>query len=153
MRDVLLAFAREWNLGAEATDALVSLGGDPEPGSATVSADTMFLSDSGRRSVGGDGSVGESPEGRERAAVWDRYEDLGLLGRGGMGEVRRVRDMALNRTMAMKLIRPELTARADVLARFVEEAQCSAQLQHPGNPSPSAKKPPSAPNCWEGSGP
>ncbi len=31
-----------------------------------------------------------------------RYEDLGLLGTGGMGEVRRVRDVDLNRTMAMK---------------------------------------------------
>ncbi len=62
----------------------------------------------------------------------DRYEDLGLLGEGGMGEVRRVLDRDLNRVMAMKIIRPELLAHRTVVARFVEEAQCSAQLQHPG---------------------
>ena len=62
----------------------------------------------------------------------DRYEDLGLLGTGGMGEVRRVRDRDLGRTMAMKIIRADRMARPKVLARFIEEAQCSAQLQHPG---------------------
>ena len=62
----------------------------------------------------------------------DRYEDLGLLGEGGMGEVRRVRDRTLNRIMALKVIRREMMAYPSVLARFVEEAQCSAQLQHPG---------------------
>ncbi|MFT4627459.1 MAG: serine/threonine protein kinase/formylglycine-generating enzyme required for sulfatase activity [Myxococcota bacterium] len=61
-----------------------------------------------------------------------RYDDLGLLGVGGMGEVRRVRDRDLNRVMAMKVIKAGLMNKADVLARFVEEAQCSAQLQHPG---------------------
>ena len=62
----------------------------------------------------------------------DRYEDLGLLGTGGMGEVRRVRDRDLGRTMAMKIIRADRMQRPKVLARFIEEAQCSAQLQHPG---------------------
>jgi len=62
----------------------------------------------------------------------DRYLDLGLLGTGGMGEVRRVRDRDLGCTLAMKIIRPELVGHPRALARFVEEAQCSAQLQHPG---------------------
>ncbi len=70
----------------------------------------------------------QTPSGRPT----DRYQNLGLLGRGGMAEVRRVRDRSLNRTMAMKVIRPELMRRPATLARFVEEAQCSAQLQHPG---------------------
>jgi serine/threonine-protein kinase len=62
----------------------------------------------------------------------ERYEDLGLLGTGGMGEVRRVRDRDLGRTMAMKIIRSDRMQRPKVLARFIQEAQCSAQLQHPG---------------------
>jgi hypothetical protein len=66
------------------------------------------------------------------AANGERYERLGLLGSGGMREVWRVRDRDLNRTMAMKVIRAELMERGSVLARFIEEAQCSAQLQHPG---------------------
>ena len=74
----------------------------------------------------------EETEERTPAAAGDRYERLGLLGTGAMGEVWRVRDRDLNRTMAMKVIRAELMERGNVLARFIEEAQCSAQLQHPG---------------------
>ena len=49
-----------------------------------------------------------------------------------MGEVRRVRDTRLNRTLAMKLVHPQLLDRPSSLARFLEEAQATAQLQHPG---------------------
>jgi serine/threonine-protein kinase len=61
-----------------------------------------------------------------------RYQDLGLIGYGGMGEVRRIRDRDLNRIMAMKIIRPKLLKKPLALSRFVEEAQATAQLQHPG---------------------
>ena len=68
----------------------------------------------------------------ERARPTDRYEDLGPIGVGGMGEVRRVRDRDLNRTLAMKTIRADWMARPDMVSRFLEEAQVGAQLQHPG---------------------
>ena len=61
-----------------------------------------------------------------------RFEDLGLIGLGGMGEVRRVRDPALGRTLALKVVRRELQNRDDVLERFIEEAQATSQLSHPG---------------------
>lgn len=61
-----------------------------------------------------------------------RYQDLGIIGTGGMGEVRRVLDRDLNRTMAMKVVKPFLLERPASLARFIEEAQATAQLQHPG---------------------
>ncbi|MFZ5481866.1 MAG: SUMF1/EgtB/PvdO family nonheme iron enzyme [Myxococcota bacterium] len=61
-----------------------------------------------------------------------RYEDLGPIGTGASGEVRRVRDRDLNRVMAMKIIRPGLMGQARAMARFIEEAQATAQLQHPG---------------------
>ena len=60
----------------------------------------------------------------------DRYEDLGPLGKGGMGEVRRVFDQLLGRTVAMKLVHSHLTDK-ELIARFIEEAQLSARLQHP----------------------
>ncbi|GMU43765.1 MAG: SUMF1/EgtB/PvdO family nonheme iron enzyme [Xanthomonadales bacterium] len=60
------------------------------------------------------------------------HEDLGLIGIGGMAEVRRVRDRRLNRVMAMKILRADIAADAELAARFVEEAQATAQLQHPG---------------------
>jgi serine/threonine-protein kinase len=66
------------------------------------------------------------------ATTTGRYDDLGLLGTGGMGQVRQVLDKDLGRKMAMKILRADLMDRPKVVARFVEEAQCSAQLQHPG---------------------
>ena len=59
-----------------------------------------------------------------------RFEDLGLIASGGMGEVRRVRD--LDRVMAMKVIRESLMKRPGAPARFVDEARATARLQHPG---------------------
>jgi len=67
------------------------------------------------------------------AAVPSPYEDLGELGQGGMGSVRRVHDPRLHRRLALKTLRPSAdspTARR----RFMEEAQVMAQLQHPGIP-------------------
>ena len=61
-----------------------------------------------------------------------RYEDLGQLGMGGMGEVRRVRDRRLGRTLAMKTLHTAALSRPSLVARFLEEAQATAQLQHPG---------------------
>ena len=61
-----------------------------------------------------------------------RYRDLGPLGRGGMSEVRRVRDRNLRRVSAMKILHSDLLVHPQFLARFVEEAQATAQLDHPG---------------------
>ncbi|TNE85750.1 MAG: protein kinase [Deltaproteobacteria bacterium] len=65
-----------------------------------------------------------------RTMLPERYEDLGLLGFGGMGQVRRVRDLRLGREVALKLIR--LDAKPEDLARFTREAEITAGLQHPG---------------------
>ena len=73
-----------------------------------------------------------NPADRAPTNLPDRYTDLGLIGIGGMGEVRRVRDQELGRVLAMKFIHPQLAQHRGVLARFVEEAQVTAQLQHPG---------------------
>jgi serine/threonine-protein kinase len=67
-----------------------------------------------------------------RPRLTERYEDLGPIATGGMGEVRRVWDSVLNRTLAMKILRRELLDREDLYARFVEEAQATGQLEHPG---------------------
>lgn len=61
-----------------------------------------------------------------------RYEDLGPLGAGGMGEVRKVRDRSLDRVSAMKIIRAELTGDDAARARFQDEARMTARLEHPG---------------------
>lgn len=61
----------------------------------------------------------------------DRYVDLGFLGSGAMGEVRRVRDTRLGALVAMKLLRKEGREVDAVRSRFEAEAQLTAQLRHP----------------------
>ena len=63
-----------------------------------------------------------------------RYAEVGKIGVGGMGEVIRVRDRDLGRTCAFKSIRVDFATKPNVIARFVEEAQIGAQLQHPNIP-------------------
>lgn len=60
--------------------------------------------------------------------------DLGLLGAGGMSRVYRVRDESLGREVAFKVLRPELAKDDDAVARFVDEARITAQLDHPNIP-------------------
>ena len=61
-----------------------------------------------------------------------RYEVRGALGRGGVGEVLRGHDPELGRDVAIKRLRRELHGRPGVAERFLEEAQVTGQLQHPG---------------------
>ena len=58
------------------------------------------------------------------------YQVLRLLGRGGMGEVYEVEHRDLRTRHALKLIHPEIVARADAGERFRREAQVMAQLRH-----------------------
>jgi eukaryotic-like serine/threonine-protein kinase len=60
-----------------------------------------------------------------------RYDDMGIIGSGGMGEVRRICDKDLNRVLAIKIIHEQLLSNDTATARFIEEAQIGAQLQHP----------------------
>jgi serine/threonine protein kinase len=53
------------------------------------------------------------------------------IGRGGMGVVFRARDEKLKRTVAIKVLPPELAYRRDIRARFVREAETAARLSHP----------------------
>jgi len=87
--------------------------------------------DGERISLHVEGEAEEVKRGELIGGEGSRYEDLGLLGVGGMGEVRRVRERDLNRTLAMKIIKPDVMSKKASLARFIEEAQVSAQLQHP----------------------
>ncbi len=55
-----------------------------------------------------------------------------MLGRGGMGEVRRVRDRKVGHTLAMKLLSWDLVDDSPSRERFQREARLTAELQHPG---------------------
>jgi eukaryotic-like serine/threonine-protein kinase len=74
----------------------------------------------------------ELPEGAEPAPDFGtRYEDWGMLGRGGMGEVRACHDRHIGRRIALKVIRRSRAARVRARARFVREAKIQGRLEHP----------------------
>ncbi len=59
-------------------------------------------------------------------------QTIGLLGRGAMGEVYLEQDADLHRPVATKRILPRLADRPSTASRFVQEAQITGQLDHPG---------------------
>ncbi len=76
------------------------------------------------------GSPGEAPAmiGREIAG---RYRMLAKLGEGGMGAVFRAEQISLRRTVAVKLLRPDILGNQMLLRRFNSEAEAVAKLSHP----------------------
>ena len=60
-----------------------------------------------------------------------RYEVLGLIGKGGMGDVYRARHRKMERTVALKVINRGLVQKTDAVDRFHREVKAAAQLSHP----------------------
>ena len=59
------------------------------------------------------------------------YKVLERIGIGGMGDVYRGMDVMLEREVAIKLLRPELNQREDLINRFRSEAVAMGRLSHP----------------------
>jgi eukaryotic-like serine/threonine-protein kinase len=59
------------------------------------------------------------------------YEVVGLLGRGGMGQVYKVRHRILDRIDAMKILLPDCEDEPELHQRFEREIRVQAQLRHP----------------------
>ena len=114
---------------------------DPDPDERYLTAAEMledFASDAG---AFGDATVslptlptdlsdGAHWEARLRRALGDDYELLSPLGQGGFGRVYRVRDLHLEREVALKILHPHLTQDAATVERFRREAQLAARLNH-----------------------
>ena len=74
----------------------------------------------------------ETAEQRLRWATADDYEVLAALGRGTFGTVWRVRDLTLEREVALKMLHPHVARDLHAVSRFRREARLAAQLAHPG---------------------
>lgn len=61
----------------------------------------------------------------------ERYRGRGVLGEGGMGEVRLYRDVHVGREVAMKVLLPEFAENETKRMRFLREARIQGQLDHP----------------------
>src|SRR5262245_51641525 len=60
-----------------------------------------------------------------------RYRLVAQHGSGGMAVIYKAVDQVLGRTVAVKILRPSLTADPQFIARFQNEARSIANLQHP----------------------
>jgi serine/threonine protein kinase len=63
--------------------------------------------------------------------VLQNYRILYLLGIGGQGAVYKPVDLNLDRTVVVKVLPPESTAKAANLERFEREARLASTLNHP----------------------
>jgi serine/threonine-protein kinase len=77
------------------------------------------------------GPEGERARFLPGAVVAGRYRIVGLLGRGGMGEVYRAEDTKLGRPVALKFLPPDLERVPERLGRFLNEARIALQVTHP----------------------
>ena len=59
-----------------------------------------------------------------------RYQIESLLGKGGMGLVFKAHDRELDRIVAVKLLRPELTANPQAMGRFKQELLLASRISH-----------------------
>ncbi|GAA5158152.1 MULTISPECIES: serine/threonine-protein kinase [Amycolatopsis] len=64
--------------------------------------------------------------------VAERYRLVSRIAVGGMGEVWQASDTRLDRTVAVKVLKSELSGDAEFLHRFRTEARTTASLNHPG---------------------
>jgi serine/threonine protein kinase len=76
------------------------------------------------------GLLRSSPDPRYPAQL-GAFKVTAFLGRGGMGVVVQAYEESLNRTVALKVLRPELAVDASALTRFEREAKAAAALRHP----------------------
>lgn len=76
-------------------------------------------------------SVRLPQEGFQGVVLAGRYRIEQRLGAGGMGEVYRAVNTAIDRPVAVKMLRPELMNNADLVERFLREAKAATIVRHP----------------------
>src|SRR5439155_17308591 len=88
--------------------------------------------DSGRKGTTSASSFASIDESRfvPGTILAERYRIVGLLGRGGMGEVYRADDLKLAQPVALKFLPEHLLSDGAALARFHREVRVARQVSH-----------------------
>lgn len=68
---------------------------------------------------------------KKDTVIAKKYKIIEKVGEGGMGVVYKVKDIRLDRTVALKFLPAELTQDKEAKKRFIQEAQAAAALEHP----------------------
>ena len=91
----------------------------------------------GMQTVNFTGGAGawKPPTLEELRIALPQFEITEFVGSGGMGAVYRGVQRALEREVAIKVLRPELTMEEVALRNFMNEARITAQLDHPNIPA------------------
>ena len=71
------------------------------------------------------------PDADEISRLFPELDQVELIGRGGMGAVYKVRQIAIDRVVALKILPSTLAADPEFELRFTREAQAMARLSHP----------------------
>ena len=79
-------------------------------------------------SSGSSSDEGRFPPG---TLLGERYRIVGMIGRGGMGEVYRASDLRLNQPVALKFLPAAVAVKPGLLERFHGEVRIARQVSHP----------------------
>lgn len=92
---------------------------------------TEYLARQGLKSIDLESRPNDTVRSILRVQGGHRYEIGDVIAEGGMGKIYEARDMNCRRTVAMKVLTPAGREEREELLRFIEEAQITAQLEHP----------------------
>jgi serine/threonine protein kinase/tetratricopeptide (TPR) repeat protein len=110
-------------------EILDDLGGNSQSGGATQAGQVASGSQSGATNPGAVPPVSLSALG-PGSEFGPRYHIEAEIGEGGMGKVYKAHDNDLDRTVALKLVRPELARDASSLQRFKQELLLASRISH-----------------------
>jgi WD40 repeat protein len=116
-----------WGLLCAEVRACFAYGVPPERGEYVRRFPALFAADPAR-----EGALWEEARAADQLPRVEGYELLSWEGRGGMGQVYKARRLDMDRTVAIKVLLAGPHADAEASARFRQEAEAAARLDHPG---------------------
>ena len=100
------------------------------PSDSPTLVDAISRSAGRRNSPRGQDLSGAQPVLEPGAVLAGRYEIEQTLGEGGMGAVYKAKDLAVDRLVALKVIRPDLARNSAIIDRFKQELLLSQRVTH-----------------------